>query len=127
VDAFAAAFFGEINTLDGVVKAGEVATPFGAVASGLPEGTAVEVLIRPEALHLTPIDDGCPLPPHSVAVMAARLMGRTSLVHLRSLELPADAPHFHARVPGRFLPPEKQRLAVALDRAQAFVFPREPA
>ncbi|MGD1876215.1 MAG: ABC transporter ATP-binding protein [Kiloniellaceae bacterium] len=125
VDAFAASFFGEINYLEGIVEAGEVATPFGAVAAGkLPEGSPVQVLIRPEALHLTPVDDGCPVPPHSVAVMAARLMGRTSLVHLRSLELPDGAPHFHARVPGRFLPPEKQCLAVALDRAQAFVFPR---
>jgi len=123
--AFVASFFGETNRLEGVVDAGEVATPFGAVAGrGLDDGTEVQVLIRPEALHLTPVDDGCEAPPHSVAVMAARLMGRTSLVHLRSLELPDSAPHFHARVPGRFLPPEKQRLAVALDRAQAFVFPR---
>jgi hypothetical protein len=30
-------------------------------------------------------------------------------------------------VPGRFLPPENQLLTVALDRAQAFVFPREQA
>ncbi|MEO3430301.1 ABC transporter ATP-binding protein [Pelagibius sp. CAU 1746] len=125
-DSFVASFFGEINQLDGVVKAGEVATPFGAVAAGgLPDGSPVQVLIRPEALHLTPVDDGCPVPPHSVAVMAARLMGRTSLIHLRSLELPEGSPHFHARVPGRFLPPERQCLAVALDRAQAFVFPRE--
>ena len=72
------------------------------------------------------MDDGSEVPPHSVAVMAARLIGRTSLIHLRSLDLPEGAPHFHARVPGRFLPPERQRLAVALDRAQAFVFPCEP-
>jgi len=124
-DAFAASFFGEINRLEGVVKAGEVTTPFGAVAADCAEGTPVEVLIRPEALHLTPVDDGCAPPPHSVAVMAARLMGRSSLIHVRSLDLPEDAPHFHARVPGRFLPPEHQILAVALDRAQAFVFPRE--
>lgn len=124
VDAFVASFFGDINYMEGVVKAGEVATPFGAVAAdGQPEGSAVQVLIRPEALHLTPVEDGCPVPPHSVTVMASRLMGRTSLVHLRSLELPDTAPHFHARVPGRFLPPEKQCLAVALDRSQAFVFP----
>jgi iron(III) transport system ATP-binding protein len=128
VNAFAASFFGEVNYLEGVVKAGEVATPFGAVAAeGFAEGDAVQVLIRPEALHLSAVDDGCAPPPHSVAVMASRLMGRTSLVHLRSLELPAGAPHFHARVPGRFLPPEEQRLEVALDRAQAFVFPREQA
>ena len=95
-------------------------------AGDLAEGSAVEVLIRPEALHLTALDDGSEVPPHSVTVMAARLMGRTSLIHLRSLDLPVGAPHFHARVPGRFLPPERQRLAVALVRAQAFVFPCEP-
>src|SRR3546814_20394365 len=83
--------------------------------------------IRPEALHLTALEDGCPPPPHRVAVMASRLMGRTSLVHLRSLELPAAAPHFHARVPGRFLPPEEQRLAAAQDRAHALFFPTNPA
>src|SRR3546814_13044301 len=76
---------------------------------------------------LRPLEYRCPLPPHIVSVMASLLMGRTSLVHLRSLVLPEGAPHFHARVPGRFLPPEKQRLAVALDRAQTFVFPRSPA
>ena len=31
--------------------------------------------------------------------------------------------HLHARVPGRFLPPEDEILAVHLDRSQAFVFP----
>jgi iron(III) transport system ATP-binding protein len=126
LDDFVASFFGEINHLEGFVENGSVTTPFGAVsAGGLAAGTPVQVLIRPEALHLTPVDDGCAPPPHSVAVMASRLMGRTSLVHLRSLELPEGAPHFHARVPGRFLPPEKQCLAVALDRAQVFVFPRD--
>jgi iron(III) transport system ATP-binding protein len=93
-------------------------------ADGFAEGAEVQVLIRPEALHLTTVEDGCPLPPHAVAVMAARLMGRSSLIHLRSLALPEGAPHFHARVPGRYLPPEKQVLEVALDRAQAFVFPK---
>src|SRR3546814_12969478 len=88
-DVCSSDLFGEINSLEGIVEAGEVATPFGTVAAdGLPDGAAVQVLIRPEALHLTPLEDGCPLPPPSVAVMASRLMGRPSLVHLRSLELP---------------------------------------
>src|SRR3546814_20711411 len=57
-DAFVASFFGDINQLEGVVEAGEVATPFGAVAApGFPEGGAVQVLIRPEAQHLTPLED----------------------------------------------------------------------
>src|SRR3546814_1914124 len=79
VDAFVASFFGDINQLEGIVEAGEVVTPFGAVAApGFPEGGAVQVLIRPEALHLTLLEDGCPPPPHSVAVMASRSEEHTS-------------------------------------------------
>lgn len=89
----------------------------------------MQILIRPEALHLRTADQA----PHEgaadgepeVEVMAARLMGRTSLIHLRALDVPDQETHFHARVPGRFLPPEHQRLRVELDRSQAFVFPQE--
>src|SRR3546814_10360632 len=42
-EAFVASFFGEINSLEGIVEAGEVATPFGTVAAdGLPDGAAVQ-------------------------------------------------------------------------------------
>src|SRR3546814_16214331 len=63
-EAFVASFFGEIHSLEGIVEAGEVATPFGTVAAdGLPDGAAGQELIRPEALHLRPREDGCPPPP----------------------------------------------------------------
>jgi len=32
--------------------------------------------------------------------------------------------HLHARVPGRFLPVERHRLAIRLDLGQTFIFPR---
>ena len=129
VDAFVASFFGEINQLNGVVATEQVSTPFGPVdAKGFSDGAPVEVLIRPEALHLRPAEqsaNGAGGPnDRSVEVMAARLMGRTSLIHLRALDVPEQETHFHARVPGRFLPSENQRLRVELDRSQAFVFPR---
>ncbi len=130
VDAFVASFFGEINQLEGVVATEQVSTPFGPIdAKGFSDGAAVEILIRPEALHLLTADqappDGAANGEPVVEVMAARLMGRTSLIHLRALDVPDQETHFHARVPGRFLPPENQRLRVELDRSQAFVFPRE--
>jgi iron(III) transport system ATP-binding protein len=65
-------------------------------------------------------------------VLAARLLGRTSWVHLALAgageaggphEGEAGHLHFHARAPGRFLPPESEVLGVRLDPAQAFVFP----
>ena len=50
---FVAGFFGPLNRLKGWVVAGMVSTPLGAVeVAGLPDGTPVDVLIRPESLRL---------------------------------------------------------------------------
>jgi iron(III) transport system ATP-binding protein len=130
--AFVASFFGQVNELHGTVRSGAVITPFGTLAApGFADGTAVEVLIRPEALKLSPADVRHPI---AARVMAARLLGRSSWIHL-SLVGPGAAEtegpregqagyfHFHARVPGRFVPREGEILAVGLEPAQAFVFP----
>ncbi len=135
-DAFVAGFFGEINRLEGRVAGGRVATVLGTVeAGGLGDGEAVEILIRPEALRLrsAPAGSSCGAPsaprgcetPGRARVMAARLLGRTSLVHL-SVERPGEEElHLHARVPGRFLPQENEVLEVRLDHSQTFVFAGE--
>jgi iron(III) transport system ATP-binding protein len=126
--AFVAAFFGQVNELKGVVRSGAVVTPLGTLAApaGFGEGTAVDVLIRPEALRL-----GAPAAGSVTArVMASRLLGRSSWIHL-ALTQPLGGPregqaghfHFHARIPGRFLPAEGEVLGVSLEPTQAFVFP----
>ena len=136
---FVAEFFSDLNVLQGVVRGGRVATPFGPVAAGhLPEGAAAEVLIRPEALRINDPAAAAAAPGIAARVVAARLLGRTSLVHL-CLNLdpahrhdgplpggPAEQPghdHWHVRVPGRFLPAEDSIVQVVLDPAQSFVFP----
>lgn len=134
VNAFAAAFFGEVNTLSGTARGGRVDTPVGPVAvgpvaaSGIAEGAAVDVLIRPEALKLSAgpaamAPDGSV--PTLARVMAARLLGRSSLIHLGVPDGKGGSVHLHARVPGQFLPPEESHVSVVLDRTQAFVFPAE--
>ncbi|MGE0723625.1 MAG: ABC transporter ATP-binding protein [Alphaproteobacteria bacterium] len=121
--AFVCAFFGEVNRITGVVAGGAVATPLGPLpAPGIADGSPVEVLIRPEALRLSSAAGGA-----EARVMAARMLGRSSLIHLSFDDPGARALHLHARVPGQFLPPESQVLSVALDRAQSFVFARESA
>ncbi len=122
-DAFVAGFFGEINRIESVVRDGRVDTPFGEVAApeALAEGSAVEVLIRPEALRLQPLGDAASGPGRAT-VMAARMLGRSSLIHLSVNGRPGHDLHLHARIPGRFLPDEGEVLAVHLDRSQAFVF-----
>ena len=121
-DAFVAGFFGEINRLVGVVQGGSVPTPFGDVEVEFADGTQVEVLIRPEALRLQPLPPGATLSQGVAKVMAARMLGRSSLVHLSVDGIDGPEHHLHARIPGRFLPPEDQVLAIHLDRSQTFVF-----
>ncbi|MGI9509339.1 MAG: ABC transporter ATP-binding protein [Geminicoccaceae bacterium] len=49
---FVAGFFGPPNRFKGWVLGGKVSTPLGTVkVRGLEDGTAVDVLVRPEALH----------------------------------------------------------------------------
>ncbi len=124
-DAFVASFFGEVNRLEGVIRNGRVATPLGEVAAPphLPDGTAVEVLIRPEALRLQPLGSAEGAGVGAARVMASRMLGRSSLVHLSVNGAEGHDLHLHARIPGRFLPAEEEVLAVHLDRSQAFVFP----
>ncbi|MCA8907857.1 MAG: ABC transporter ATP-binding protein, partial [Rhodospirillaceae bacterium] len=117
---FVARFFGEVNQIPGRVDGAKVTTPAGPVdAPDLPAGTPVDVLIRPEALS---VSLGTPGGVRAY-VMAARLLGRTSLVHLRMEGGEAGPIHLHARVPGVFLPAEGTAVSIALDPRQAFVFP----
>lgn len=119
--AYVAELFGEVNRLCCRVRDGMVPTPFGELrGEGLAEGGEALVLIRPEALRLSQA------PGEPVArVIAARMLGRTSLVHLSVHCLDGTELHLHARSPGRFLPDEGQELSVSLDSSQAFVFPGE--
>ena len=129
--AFVTSFFGHVNEVRSVVEAGAAMTPFGRVpVPTLRDGSDVVVLIRPEALKLRPADGT-----DTVAgrVIASRLLGRSSWIHLWLSPHPAagqatgqaDRLHFHARAPGRFLPAEGDVLAIDLDVTQAFVFARD--
>ncbi len=120
-DAFVARFFGEINSIAARVERGAAMTPFGPVPSSLPDGSAVEVLIRPEALRLT-AQAGASVG-RAARVLAARMLGRSTLVHLEASGPSGAKLHLHARVPGRFLPAEGSAWTVELDLDQSFVFP----
>jgi iron(III) transport system ATP-binding protein len=135
---FVAEFLGEVNRIDGVARGGRVETPFGPLpADGFAEGQGVHVLIRPEALRLAGVGAGPAAGQIQgtvrARVLAARLLGRTSWVHLclnteathrhdSAVPEGEEHSHWHARVPGQFLPEEGTELAVSLDAGQVFVF-----
>lgn len=119
-DRYVATFLGEVNRLPSRVSGGQATTAIGALpAPGLAEGTAVEVLVRPEGLRL-----GAEAAP-AAEVEACRLLGATTLVHLSLPDGAGGQLHLHARLPpGRRLS-RGERVTVAIDPERAFVFPPE--
>ncbi len=125
-DAFVAGFFSELNHVDGTIRDGMAVTELGAIAAdGFSDGDEVDVVIRPEALKLGPAKGASAS--QFATVVEARLLGRTSLVHLsHPWPVPDDGHrlHLHARVPGVMLPEPGQVVSVDLDLSQTFVFPK---
>ncbi|WP_422730986.1 ABC transporter ATP-binding protein [Litchfieldella qijiaojingensis] len=122
-DPFVVTFFGDVNELHGEVRDGVVKTPVGPVeAQGLENGTRAQVLIRPEALRVIELDK--PPASHRYShVIMAKLLGRTSLLHICAHGEDGQEAHLHARVPGVFLPAANQPVEIRLDPSQVFVFP----
>ncbi len=129
VDREAAAFFSDINVIRGSVKGAQVDTPFGGfLAPGHPDGTKVEIVIRPQHLKLDFDRSGKgPLPTESDGVPArgvisrARFMGSETLVEL---VMDHDATVLHATVPAVFLPAAGTPMWLSMRRDRCFVFPK---
>ena len=128
VDRAAAAFFGDINVIRGVSRGALTDTPFGQfLTPGHADGTAVDIVIRPQHLKIdfdragrgpnpTP-QDGTPA---RGRVVRSRFMGRDSLVEFR---MEFDGLRLTASVPGVFLPPPGTELWLMIRRDRCFVFP----
>ncbi len=128
-DRDAAAFFSDINVIPGRVEGALTDTPFGRfLTPGLPDGTRVEIVIRPQHLKIdfdragrgpnpTP-SDGVPA---RGAVTRARFMGAASLVEFR---MDRDGSALRASVPGVFLPKPGTPLWLTMRRDRCFVFPK---
>ncbi|XKH59812.1 ABC transporter ATP-binding protein [Halomonas sediminis] len=123
---FVVSFFGDVNDLEGEVKNGAVETPVGSVAApGLEEGCRVQVMIRPEALNIIELDE--PALHRRSHIIMAKLLGRTSLLHICAHDIQGHEAHLHARMPGVFLPAEGQPVSIQLDPSQVFIFPLDLA
>ncbi len=128
VDRAAAAFFSDINVIRGRVQGALTETPFGQfLVPGVPDGTEVEIVIRPQHLKID-FDRGGRGPnptseegsPARGIVARARYMGRESLVEFR---MDFDGSTLRASVPGVFLPRPGTPLWLMFRRDRCFVFP----
>ena len=115
-------FFGQVNKQIGVVRDGVIRTPFGQLdARNFSEGSTLKVLIRPEAVKVTPLTDKV-RNAHSSHILMSRLLGASSLLHICAHDMGGQETHLHARVPGVFLPEEGQPVSLSLDTSQVFLF-----
>ena len=129
-DKMAAAFFSDINVIRGKVHGALTDTPFGAfLAPGVPDGTEVEIVIRPQHLRIDFDRDGRgpdPTPEDGVpargTVIRSRFMGRESLVEFR---MDHDGAILKASVPSVFLPKPGTVLWLMIRRGKCFVFPMD--
>ena len=121
-DPFVVNFFGQVNKHSGVVRDGVVRTPFGQLdARKFSEGSTLRVLIRPEAVKVTPLTNQVHNA-HSSHILMSRLLGASSLLHVCAHDTNGQEAHLHARVPGVFLPEEGQPVSLSLDMSQVFLF-----
>lgn len=130
VDRVAAAFFSDINIIRGTSRGALTETAFGSfLTPGHPDGTEVEIVIRPQ--HVRIDFDRAGRGPNPTAtegtaarglVQRARFLGRESLVEFR---LEADGTPMMATVPGVFLPRPGTALWLMLRRDRCFVFARK--
>jgi len=129
VDRDAAAFFSDINVIRGKVCGALTDTPFGQfLAPGVPDGTEVDIVIRPQHLKID-LDRGGKGPnptardgtPARGTVLRARFMGSESLVEMR---MDYDGSVLSATVPSVFLPSPGKALWLMIRRDRCFVFPK---
>ncbi len=128
VDKAAVAFFSDVNVLRSVVNGALAETPFGRfLAPGIPDGTEVDIVFRPQHVRLDFDRNGVgPLPTASDGVAArgvvvrARFLGHESLVEFR---MDHDGSILKATVPNVFLPEPGRPMWLSVRRDRCFVFP----
>ena len=121
-DSYVAGFFGETNKFTGIVHNAQIQTPIGIIEAPKDlESKKVEVHIRPQGVKLT--QESTPVNGIKGTVMASRLMGEYSFVHLSVLNKNNDIIHVHSHMPASFYPDQSSAVGIEIDNNQTFIFP----
>lgn len=120
--SYVANFFGETNKFQGIVKDTIVETPVGEfkVENSL-ESKNVDIFIRPEEVKLS--KEQTPVNGIKGTVMASKLMGTYSFIHLSVLSKNNEVVHVHSHMPPNFLPNQSSAVGIEIDKEQTFIFP----
>ncbi len=128
IDRAAVSFFSDTNVLTAEVNGALARTPFGQfLAPGIPDGTKVDIVFRPQHVRIDFDRDGKgPLPtptdgvPARCVVQRARFLGHESLVEFC---MDYDGSVLKATVPNVFLPKPGKVMWLTIRRDRCFVFP----
>ncbi len=130
MDHAAVSFFSDTNALRASVEGALAMTPFGRfLAPGVPDGTEVDIVFRPQHVRIDFDRNGKgPAPTASDGTAArgvverARFMGNESLVEFR---MDFDGSLIRVTVPGVFIPNAGKVMWLTIRRDKCFVFPSE--
>ena len=121
INSYVAKFFGETNKFKGVVKNSQVVTPIGNIkVSSNMENKNVEIHVRPQAVKLQ--QEQTPVYGVKGTVMASRLMGSYSFVHISVLDNNNEIIHVHSHMPPSFSPKQSSAVGIEVDMNQTFIF-----
>ena len=81
----------------------------------------VNIFVRPEAVKLS--QELTPVNGVKGTVMASKLMGSYSFVHLSVLNDDNEIIHVHSHMPPNFLPNQSSAVGIEIDSQQTFIFP----
>ena len=120
-NSYVTGFFGETNKFEGVVKESHIYPPVGKIKTpGNLEGEKVVVHIRPQGVKL----NKQPTPVNGIkgTVMASKLMGSFSFIHLSVLDNNNEVVHVHSHMPADFNPKQSSAVEIEIDNDQAYIF-----
>ena len=117
-----AGFFGETNIFHSKVINGKASTPIGAIsAPSQLEKKNVVIHVRPQGIKLN--KESTPVNGVKGTVMASKLMGSFSFVHLSVLDHNNEIVHVHSHMPASFIPGQSTAVGIEIDDEQIYVFP----
>ena len=114
-------FFGETNVFNGDVHNSSIDTPVGQIKVDQKyENKNVTVHIRPQGIKLS--EQPTPVNGTKGTVMASKLMGAFSFIHLSVLNNENEVVHVHSHMPPEFNPKQSSAVEISIDKKHTFVF-----
>ena len=122
MNSYVAGFFGETNIFEGKVMHGKISTPIGIIDSPSEfENKNVVIHVRPQVIKLS--KEASPVNGIKGTVMASKMMGSFSFIHLSVLNKTNEIIHVHSHMPANFLPKQSSAVGIEIDKEQIFIFP----